>query len=222
MTSFPTEFTRALAVDIAGYGLGFALLEGPLALIDWEFFNARDDRDAQCVTYLVSMLTKFTPDVLVIEDFKDNKRRSDRVKKLADVFTEAAKEHGIVCRRISRKAVKSRFPSCRNKYDIAAALADRFPEIRPACPPKRKSWKSEDSRINIFDALSIGFTYMTSANKKDGHDRKNSTTDNKAAPEQNRCDTSFRDYAVSGNIYRLFFLPEISRVISSPLERSYT
>jgi hypothetical protein len=184
MTSFPTEFTRALAVDIAGYGLGFALLEGPLALIDWEFFNARDDRDARCVTYLVSMLTKFMPDVLVIEDFRDNKRRSDRVRNLADVFADAAKEHGIACRRISRKAVKSRFPSCRNKYDIAAALAERFPDIKHVCPPKRKSWKTEDSRINIFDALSLGFTYLASA-KKDGQGRKNSAADKKAT-EQSR------------------------------------
>jgi hypothetical protein len=69
MIRFPTEFTRVLAVDIASRGLGFALLEGPLALIDWGFHNARKERDARCITYLVWMLTKFKPDVLVIEDF---------------------------------------------------------------------------------------------------------------------------------------------------------
>jgi Holliday junction resolvasome RuvABC endonuclease subunit len=179
MIRFPTEFTRALAVDIASRGLGFALLEGPLALIDWGFYNAREDRDARCVTHLVSMFTRFKPDVLVIEDFGQKTRRPARVRTLADVFAAAAKEHGIACHRISRKAVKSRFPTCHDRYEIARALAERFPDIKPVCPPARKIWKTEDPRINIFDALSFAVTHLARAKKR----RKSSVADNKAGTE---------------------------------------
>ena len=173
MSSFPVEFTRALAVDPASRGLGFALLEGPLALIDWGFYNTREDRDARCVAHLISMLTKFKPDVLVLEDFGTLKsHRPARVKALADAFSAAAKAHGISCRRISRKTVRSRFPSCRTKYDIARALATRFPEIKPWCPPTRKIWLTEDPRINIFDALSLAVTHLTRT-KKEGSARPN-------------------------------------------------
>jgi hypothetical protein len=168
MSRFPTEFTRVLAIDIASRGLGFALLEGPLALIDWGFHNARDDRDARCQANLIWMLTKFKPDVLVIEELEQKTRRPARVRSLADAFAAAAKEHGIACRRISRKTVRSRFPTCRTKYEIAHALVERFPDIAPWCPPKRKAWMTEDPRINIFDALSFAVTHLSRA-KKDGN-----------------------------------------------------
>lgn len=168
MSRFPLEFTRALAIDPASRGLGFALLEGPLALIDWGFYNAREDRDARCLAQLIWMLAKFEPDVLVIEDFGTGKgRRPARVRALADAFAATAKENGIACHRISRKTVRSRFPSCQTKYDIASALAARFPEIKPWCPPRRKIWLTEDPRINIFDALSLAVTHLTRA-PKDG------------------------------------------------------
>ena len=164
MNGFPIEFTRALAVDIAGRGLGFVLLEGPLALIDWGFYNARDDRDARCIAYLTSMLDKFMPDVLVLESFGTVRtRRPVRVRALAHAFATAAKERGMLCYRVSRKAVRSRFPSCHDKYDIARALAARFPDVMPWCPPRRKIWKTEDPRINIFDALSFADTYLSRA-----------------------------------------------------------
>ena len=171
MNRFPAEFTRALAVDPAGRGFGFALLEGHAALIDWGFHNARKDRDARCLAHLTSMLTKFKPDVLVLEDFGTGKsRRPARVRALVEAFASAAKEHGILCCRISRKTVQSRFPSCRTKYDIARELAVRFPEIEPWRPPTRKIWLTEDPRINIFDALSLAVTHLTHA-KKDGDGR---------------------------------------------------
>jgi Holliday junction resolvasome RuvABC endonuclease subunit len=166
MNRFPLEFTRALAVDPASRGLGYALLEGPLALINWGFRNARKDRNARCIAYVDWMLTKFKPDVLVLEDFGTLKsHRPARIKALADSFAAAAEQHGIACCRISRRTIRSRFPSCRTKYDIARELAVCFPEIKPWCPPTRKIWLTEDPRINIFDALSLAVTHLTPAKR---------------------------------------------------------
>jgi hypothetical protein len=149
-----------LAVDIASRGLGFVLLEGPLALIDWGFYNAREDRDARCLAQLAWMLTKFSPDALVIEELGRKTRRPARVTALAKAFAAAAQEHGVACHRVSRQTVRSSFPSSRDKYDIAHALAERFPEISSICPPRRKFWNTEDPRINIFDALSFAVAHL--------------------------------------------------------------
>jgi hypothetical protein len=165
MNTFPVEFTRVLAVDIASRGLGFALLEDRLGLIDWGFHNTRGDRNARCLDNLNWMLTAFKPDVLVIEDLAES-RRPEGVKHLADGCATAAQMHGISCRRVSRSAVRSAFPECRSKYDRARELASRFPELEPSCPPKRKAWMTEDSRINLFDALSLAVAHLAQAKKK--------------------------------------------------------
>jgi Holliday junction resolvasome RuvABC endonuclease subunit len=163
MSHFSIEFTRALAIDPASRGLGFALLEGPSTLIDWGFHDVRKDRDARCLALVISMLTTFKPDVLVLEDF--GTCRSARVKALADAFAAAAKERGIASCRVSRKAVRSRFPTCRTKYDRARELVARFPELKAWCPPTRKIWLTEDPRINIFDALGLAVTHVSQTRK---------------------------------------------------------
>lgn len=181
MNRFPAEFTRVLAVDVASRGLAFALLEGPLTIIDWGFHNnVHDDRDARCLAQLLSMFIKFRPDVLVIEDFRHTKRRSGRVRRLTNSFAAAAEEHRIGCDRVPWKEVRADFPTCRNKYEIAHVLAERFPDIKHVCPPMRKSWETEDPRFNIFDALGLATTLMARA-KKNGNGRRSATGEDRAA-----------------------------------------
>jgi len=163
MNQSPLEFTRVLAVDPASRGLGFAVLEEPDVLIDWGFRETRTDRNARCLAHLISMITKFKPDVLVVEDFGTQTRRPARVRELVDALESAANEAGLPCRRISRKCVRAKFPACRTKYDVARELANRFSEIKPWCPPTRKIWLTEDPRINIFDALSLAVTHLSDA-----------------------------------------------------------
>ncbi len=162
MNHFPIEFTRVLAIDPSSRGLGFMVLEGPSALIDWGFYNARKDRNTRCIAYAISMFTKYQPDVLVLEDFAAmGNRRPLHVRALTDGFAAAAKDYGIDCHRLTRGTIRAKFPSCRTKYDIARELADRFSEIKPLCPPTRKFWLPEKPCINIFDALSFAVTYLT-------------------------------------------------------------
>jgi hypothetical protein len=42
------------------------------------------------------------------------------------------------------------------KHALAEIIAKRFPEeVGSRLPPKRKPWMSEDSRMNIFDAVAL-------------------------------------------------------------------
>jgi hypothetical protein len=146
---------RILAVDPASRGLGYVVLEGKDKLIEWGFRNARGNKDAQRIAYVEMLLSRYKPDVLILEEF-GGRQRSPRIQKITDAFAKVASDWGTQIHRIPRKTVRATF-SLRNKYDIAGVLADHFPELKPLCPPRRKIWKSEDPRINIFDALALAW-----------------------------------------------------------------
>ncbi len=62
---------------------------------------------------------------------------------------------------VCRATVRKQFPGReRNKYGIAVALSDRFPELADRVPAKRKPWQSEDYRMSIFDAMALGLAYL--------------------------------------------------------------
>ena len=46
------------------------------------------------------------------------------------------------------------------KHALAEIIAKQFPEqLGLQLPPKRKPWMSEDSRMNIFDAVALVLVY---------------------------------------------------------------
>ena len=48
---------------------------------------------------------------------------------------------------------------------MAELLAKKFPdELASRLPPKRKPWKSEDSRMDIFDAVALAVAFRMSSN----------------------------------------------------------
>jgi len=46
------------------------------------------------------------------------------------------------------------------KQEMAELLAKKFPdELASRLPPKRKPWKSEDKRMDIFDAVALAVAF---------------------------------------------------------------
>lgn len=162
---------RILAVDPASRGLGYVVLESRDTLIDWGFRNARGNKDAQRIAYVGMLLSRYKPDVLILEDYGGT-QRSPRIQKLTDAFANVARDWGTQIHRIPRKTIRATF-SLTNKYDIAAVLTMHFPELKPLCPPRRKIWKSEDPRINIFDALALArASFAVGSSAEDGDQAK--------------------------------------------------
>ena len=66
---------------------------------------------------------------------------------------------------LSRKQVREVFFANDEgtKQEQAELLAARFPEeLGSRLPPKRKPWKSEDSRMDIFDAVAFAGHFLRS------------------------------------------------------------
>jgi len=156
---------RVLAIDPITWGYGFAILDGPQSLIDWDLQGTsrrEEPRERWCLRQIGVLIDRYGPDRIVVEDCLDARsRRGKRSRQLIARIITLADERGIPARRISRSQVHRSFApagAC-TKYKIALAIAGRFPEVAWRLPPIRKPWMSEDARMGIFDAIALALAF---------------------------------------------------------------
>lgn len=153
---------RALAIDPTSKGFGYAVLEGPSALIDWGVKHVRGERgerNRRCLEKVAALIVRYQPDVLVVERAKAKCcRRWPRALQLIKDIIALGTANRLRIRRISRQRMQECFSEkgSATKYQVATAIAQRFPELASHLPPVRKPWMSEDQRMGIFDALAFG------------------------------------------------------------------
>jgi len=85
-----------------------------------------------------------------------------RTRKVLELVRHKASLRGIRTRVFKRRAASNLFGGEERltKYKIATALTERFAELRPVLPPKRKFYESEDYRMSIFDPAALGAAYF--------------------------------------------------------------
>ena len=162
MTACRTRDRRVLAIDPSTRGFGFAVIEGRHRLIDWGVKETRTDKRRRALVLVAELIELYQPAVLVVEDYRGKgSRRCGRVQRLIDDTAKLALKKKVKVRRFSRADINRAFSEfgARNKYEIAQAIAKRFPELKPRLPPFRKPWMSEDYRMSIFDAVAFAATY---------------------------------------------------------------
>lgn len=163
------EVKRVLAIDPTSKGFGFAVLEGPSALIDWGVKRASGDRDVKSLEKAAELIERYQPEVLVVEHAAaKGSRRCPRVRQLIEDLIALALDRRLRTRRVSRRQVQQSFSinSSATKRQIAVALVERFPELEPHLPPVRKPWMSEDGRMGIFDAVAFGWASYESLRRE--------------------------------------------------------
>src|SRR5262245_40751649 len=128
---------RVLAIDPATRGFGFAVLEGQDRLIDWGVKETKTDKNVRSLKLISELIEQYEPRVVVLEAY-DGKgsRRCRRVGSLIDEISTLAVKRQTKVRRFSRKDVKKAFldVGAKTKYEIAIAIAKRFPELAPRLP----------------------------------------------------------------------------------------
>jgi hypothetical protein len=163
MNFYGHRFLRVLAVDPNTRGFGYTLFEGPGRLVDWGIKDIRRDKHAFALQKVEELIRRYRPVVLVVEDCGHARsRRNLRVRRLTEQMVALARRSGIKGYALPLVAVYQQFSKrgAHTKYDIAATLARQFPALALRLPPKRKPWESEDSRMSIFDAAALGYTYL--------------------------------------------------------------
>jgi hypothetical protein len=158
--------SRLLALALTSRGLGYAVLEGETSLIDNGHTSVRNgDKNATCLAKVEKLATLYRPDALILEDVAaKGSRRHLRIKRLHREVEAFAKKHKLAVKIISGR--QSRRLLLGNEHETrqerAEGLTKRFPiELAFRLPPKRRPWESEDSRMDIFDAVGLAVAYRT-------------------------------------------------------------
>ena len=164
---------RVLAVALSARGFGFVVMEGK-AIIEFGGRVADGDKNARSLAKLEKLLAYYRPGVLVLQDVEaKGSRRAPRIKTLNQQVKGMAGKHKIQVKLISGIQLRSVLLGNPNgtKQDIAELLAAQFPdELASRLPPKRKPWKSEDGRMDIFDAMALAVVFRMKCGNQPGRD----------------------------------------------------
>jgi Holliday junction resolvasome RuvABC endonuclease subunit len=154
-----------MAIDPHSRGFGYAIMEGPLELVDFGTIETRlrkkDERICQQVERLVQV---YNPHVVLLPDPKSWKRHGQTTSRLLAFVVQRYSRQPRV-RMILWKEVEKAFSEARNKHQMARAVVDLLPQLARWLPPPRKPWMGEDRRVNIFDAVSLALAFFQSGRR---------------------------------------------------------
>lgn len=166
MTYATYDRERVLAIQPTTRGFGFAVFEGPQEPIDWGVKEVRKNKNAVCLYKIRELVELYEPQVLITEDYAgEGSRRAKRIEQLIRDIAYLGDKKRIIVASYSRAEIRKTFKpfGAETKYEIAKLVAKWLPGFRFRLPPVRKIWKSEDYRMAIFDAASLGLTYYWDA-----------------------------------------------------------
>ena len=159
MKKFLPKYPRILAIAPSTRGFGFALLEGLDMLVDWGVKPVKGDKNSQSLVKVEELVVRYQPDMMVLQDTSSKEsRRSERIRTLSKQIISLAATRKISVTLFSREQVMKVFfaDSQGTKQTLAEIVANKFPEeLGFRLPPKRRPWMSEDSRMDIFDAMAL-------------------------------------------------------------------
>jgi hypothetical protein len=154
-----------LAIDLRHRRFGYAAFKGHRSLLDsgLRVYRAVGAAEAAMASKrLVVLLRLFSPTAIVIKRERwDRAKTNPHIKSLVEVTTRIASEHSLPVLLIKHADLRKTFGNmgCETKDEIAAALANIFPELTWRLPPKRRAWQSEHPRMAMFDAIALGLAY---------------------------------------------------------------
>jgi hypothetical protein len=163
MNQTTSKHFRILAVALSAKGFGFVVMEGQKTIIECGGRVADGDKNAQSLAKLEKLLDFYRPGVLVLQDVEAKvSRRAPRIKTLNRQIKRLAEKQKIEVKLISGKQLRSLLLGNPKgtKHEVAEMIAMQFPdELASRLPPKRKPWESEDSRMDIFDAMELAVVF---------------------------------------------------------------
>lgn len=163
MSAVRLKESRILAIDPAGRGFGFAVLEGAGRLIDWGVRGAKARNHSRAIGDLEELLEYYGPQIMVTQDLEDPEvRRGFRAQVFLREAVKLAAQYEVPVRTVSQRHLVRAFADLGypTKHKIATRIGEVFPELAPRVPPFRKPWMSEDYRMAIFDAVAFGLAYF--------------------------------------------------------------
>ena len=142
-----------LAIDPTSRGLAFVFFDRGI-LRDW----GTRRRDGDELALLDELLERLGAEALILEDGDAPRcERRPRMRKLLRTLAGQARRREIVVVTIPRYEVRQWWAArgATRKHAVAVEIGTMFEELEPLVPRRRKSFRSEQARTDIFDAASL-------------------------------------------------------------------
>ena len=139
---------RVLSLAVASRKIALVfMIDGQLK--DWRHSRAGGSSATKGRSFLRVAIARYHPDLVVIEDPNGSTRKYGRshaiLLSLAQELRDSATPH----------VLGTRYQGYANKYEEAAMLAKRFPEIAPWLPKRPRIWETEPTEMIYFEALAL-------------------------------------------------------------------
>lgn len=155
-------FQAVLGLHPSYRGLGWILFEGPNAPFDWGATDIRKAYHVRTLARVASLLDKYQPNVLVLEEF-ERSRRAPRICAIGRAIVVHAEQRNITVHRFDRSQIQAALYPANSRHSVAVAVADLVDQLAPDLPVKRKPWETERPTLAIFSAAACALTYYVRA-----------------------------------------------------------
>jgi hypothetical protein len=152
---------RILAVDLRPQKFGYAVFENQSKLIDW---GIRGFTLSNLRIRMFKLMKTVEPAVVVVRRKSSGYRRRYADYRIAkQILYRTCKSASVSIVDFRSQTLKSfvRQYKTKNKYEMAALIGSKFPELSWQLPLYTKPWESEHWRMPIFDAALVGMAYLT-------------------------------------------------------------
>ena len=150
-------------------GIGFVVMQSPLAPIDWGTRDARGkQRNSVCLKKVSSLIETHQPDAIILEDpTAEGSVRPDRIKRLCRSIASMADNQAIDVHVYARTRVQEFFKSygAKKRYEIATVIATQVAVLERFLPPHRRTWEIENPKMSIFNAAALAMTFFGAAER---------------------------------------------------------
>ncbi len=154
---------RILCLHAITRGFAYCVFDAPGQLLDYGIKHLkRGDKNAESISLIERLITRFDPHGIVLEDVTDiHSKRTGRIRTLYRQIESLADRANLEVYAYPWPIVFKVFGEYMPKtcHDIAIQLSMILPELARRLPPKRKPWLPLDPRQAIFDAAALGQTY---------------------------------------------------------------
>ena len=140
---------RILAIAAASGRVGYVYLTDR-RLRDWGISEKAAGGTVEAAALAQSWINRLRPEVVATEKLTADTRKGAHSQRLIAAIAETAAHNYLLDVEVRRLRT---FPS---KYEEAAALAQRYPELAAWLPRKRRFFHSEPRSVVLFEALALG------------------------------------------------------------------
>lgn len=139
---------KVLAFAAATGRVGSVFLDGE-SLQHWHVSIKAAGNSVEAAGYAQEMINRFKPDVVVTEECDSARHKGRNTLDLIGAIARTAAHNDLLEVSVPRER---RFP---NKYAEAEALVERYPELAPWQPQRRRFYDNEPRHTVLFEALAL-------------------------------------------------------------------